>query len=80
MKDLFASDLVLSAQTPGAEVHLLEASIHRDGCRMDIWIKPAVGMLLGMAYIFAEHRALAAYITLQSRYSFDTQSLIVANH
>jgi hypothetical protein len=63
--------LVLGSQTPGAHIELFRFTIDHDCGRMDIRIKPAVGVLLGMADILTEHWTFAANIALQNRNSFD---------
>jgi len=64
-------DFILRTQASGAKVQLLWLAIDHDCCRMDIRIKPAIGMMFRMTYIFTEHRCFPTNITLQNRYSFD---------
>jgi hypothetical protein len=62
---------VLGAQAAGAEVHPFRLALYGDGDGVDIGRPAPIGVALGVAYIMAEHRRLAAYIALQVSYSFD---------
>jgi hypothetical protein len=60
MKVLFGFNFVLSAQTSGAEIELLKLAVNHNRSRMDIGVKPAIGMPFGMADILTKHRAFTA--------------------
>jgi hypothetical protein len=62
---------VLSPDTSGAEMQLLGFAVHSDGGGVNIGIKTAVGMLLRMTDVLAEHRAFTTHVALQDEYSFD---------
>jgi hypothetical protein len=53
---LFNFNLVLGTQTPGAEFKLLWLAVDQNGGRVDIGVETAVGVLLGVADVFAKHR------------------------
>jgi hypothetical protein len=71
MRKLLGSDLVLGADTAGAEVQLPRLASDHYGRRMDVGRQAAIGMVLGMADILAENGCLTADVTLQLRDSFD---------
>jgi hypothetical protein len=62
---------VLGAQASGAEVHPFRLTVYGDDDGVDVGRLAPIGVALGVAYIMAEQRRLAADIALQVSYSFD---------
>ena len=69
--ELLDAGFVLGSDASGAEMQLFGLAVDCNGGRMHIGIKTAVGMLLRMTDVLAEHRALSTNITLQGKFSFD---------
>jgi len=65
MKGGLGSNLVLGAQTPGADVNPLLFAVYDDGSLAHIRQPSPPGMALGMGYVISNHRFLPTQLTLQ---------------
>jgi hypothetical protein len=65
MKKGLGSNLLLGAQTPGADVNPLLFAVYYHGSLGDIRQPSPPGMALGMRYIISNHRFLSTQLTLQ---------------
>jgi hypothetical protein len=60
-----ATNLLLGAQTPGADVDPLPFAVYDDGGLADIRQPAPLGMALGMGYVISKLWFLSTQLTLQ---------------
>jgi hypothetical protein len=60
-----AANLLLGAQTPGADIYPLPFAVYDDGSFADIGLPAPLRMALGMGYVISNQWFLPTQLTLQ---------------